>query len=93
MYILNITFSVDMYDSEQGNVIHPSTNLHVFWPKLSEHQFTTLRTHEETCLELSKLNVATLSQKEFYRFLYLFMIFTLSNNDVIRGIPGYFKCR
>ena len=42
---------------------------------------------------LSKIECCNVVSEGILKFLLLFVISTLSNNDVIHGVPGYFKYR
>ena len=68
---LTITLSIDIYDSGQCKAIHPSSDLHVFWyPRnMKKYMYMYIDSHLlEDILGVfcRKLNVATLSQKEFW---------------------------
>ena len=68
---LTITLSIDIYDSRQCKVIHPSSDLHVFWhPRNSKkYMYTDSRLYKDIFgVFYRKFNVATLSQKEFWSF-------------------------
>ena len=67
-----------------------SSGIHGIWKKLSEHRFTTLRGY--VWRFLSKTEHCNIVSKEFWKFLPLFTISALSNNDITNGVPGYFKC-
>ena len=69
------TVTTDIYDSGQCKVIHPISDLHVFWHSWNskKYMYTNSRPYEDIFgVFYRKLNVAMLSQKEFlsiYRFL------------------------
>ena len=88
---LNITLSIDMYDNGQCKVIHPSSDLHVFWnPRNSKKYMTSLKRY--IWRFLSKIECCNVVSEGILKFLPLFTISTLSNNDVIHRVPGNFKC-
>ena len=58
---LTITLSIDIYDSGQCKVIHPCSDLHIFWhPRNSKkYMYTDSRLLEDIfCIFYRKLNVA-----------------------------------
>ena len=68
---LTIAHSIDIYDSGQCKVIHPSSDLHVFsHPRNSKkYMYTDSRIYEDIFgVFYRKLNVATLSKKNFEVF-------------------------
>ena len=93
---LTITLSIEIYDSAQCKVIQTSSDLHVLWhprnsKKIYVHQFTSLRRY--IWRFLSKIECCNDVSEGILKTLPLFTISTLSNNDVIHVVPGYFNRR
>ena len=92
---LTITLSTDIYDSEQYSHspklwftrLLTSTE----FEKVSVHWFTSLRRY--IWHFLSKNECCNIVSDRILKFSPLFTMSTLSNNDVIHWVLGYFKCR
>ena len=92
---LTITLSIDIYDSGQCKVIHPSSDLHSFNIHGIRKSICTpihvfKKIHLAFSIENWMLQRCLRRNSEVFT---AFSISTLSNNDVIHGVPVYFKCR
>ena len=91
---LTITLSIDINDSGQRKVIRPSSDMcsyiHGIRNSTSVHRFTFLRRYLWRIL--SKTECCNIVSEGILKVLLLFTISTLSNNDVIHGVPVYLKC-
>ena len=86
---LTITLSIDIFDSGQCKVIHTSSDLHVFWhPRNSKkYVYTDSRLYKDIFgVFYRKLNVAMLSQREFWGF-YRFLRYP--HGQIMTSFMGY----
>ena len=94
---LIITLSIDIY--EMDNVKSFTQALTYTTRLLTSTEFKKIYVHRFTSLRryiwrfLSKIECCNVVSEGILKFLPLFTISTLSNDDVIHGVPGYFKCR
>ena len=92
---LTNTLSVDIYGSGQCKVIHlssltyTSSDIHGIRKSICTPIHVFKKIYLAFSIEIEHCNVVS----EGILKLQLSMISTLSNNDVIHGVPGYFKCR
>ena len=93
---LSITLSNDIYDSENFKIIHPSSDLHVFWhsrnlKKLSWHRFTDWKGY--VWRFLSEMEYCKVVSEGILKIFTTFYDFNVVEYCVIHGVLGYFKCR
>ena len=93
----NLTITLSVWHLWQWMLSHSPklwlTRLLAFteFEKLSQHRFIALRRY--VWRFLSKIGCCNFVSEGILKILPLFMISTLSNNDVIHRVSGYFKCR